>query len=227
MPDVRLTLANLKEHLRRHLAIYIAGAILALVLSNLLWTVTAPRIPSSQSVLIYLAGSYSNAGQLSPIARDMLERTQAQDPSLRGVTFEGLRFADDAMDYTSTILLMTRLAAGEGDAFLASAAAMEALVNSGGALPLDGYVDSGWLTGYGLEPYWANETDEITGVQARHIYGLRLDRVEALAGLGAFDNAGACLAVATNSDNLETTLRTLEVLIEDLTAIAGAEEVGS
>ena len=217
MPDNRLTLANLREHFRKNIAIYIAGIAVMLVLASQLWTATTPRSPTEQTVVIYLASSYFDADALSPIADDVLERTQAFDDTLRRVEFQGLQFADSEDDYTSNILLMTRLSVHEGDVFLASAAAMDALVNAGGAMPLDSFLEAGWLSEYGLEPYTVTEEDEETGARRTYVAGLRLDSVDALSELGAFNNRGAFLVLSETSDNPETARKAVEFLLDDLT----------
>ena len=43
MPDTRFSLAMLKEHLRKSLAIYLVGIALCLFGTSLLWTTTRPR----------------------------------------------------------------------------------------------------------------------------------------------------------------------------------------
>ena len=221
MPDTSLTLANLREHFRKHLALYAAMVVAALILSDLLWTVTTPRIPTDQSVVIFLADDVFDPEPLSAIADDVLARTRAFDGSLRAVSFEGLQVKGGEDDYTGAVLLLTRLSVHEGDAFLAGAGAMAALVSAGGALPLDDYLEAGWLAGYPLAPYRATLVDGETGEPVTRTVGLRLDGIDALAKLGALDNEGACLAIAANSDNLETAMRAVEFMLEDLTSSAG------
>ena len=217
MPDTKLNLANLKEHLRKYLAVYIAGIAVALLVTNLLWTTTAPRVPSDQTVLIYLADAYSDTSALDGIAEDMLSRAQAFDDTLQAVTFESLMYSDDpAMSYSGAMLMMTRLALGEGDVFLASEAAMEKLVSAGALLGLDDYYADGWLRDFGLEPYYATVEYEEGGGTETLLAGFRLDGVHALRDMGAFNNEGAFLAVSNVSDNLETTMKAVEIMLEDL-----------
>ena len=215
MPDTKFSWRGLREHLRKTLWIYLAGIAVCLLLTNLLWTTTRPRIPNERNVIVYLGDSYSDAEPLSGIAADMLQRTQAFDEALAEVSFLSLQYTAD--DYTSSMLLMTRLAVGEGDAFLASPALMEALVNGSALTPLDEYVAAGWLAEYGLEPYYVTLEDEDTGGKLTYLAGLRLDSVNALAQMGAFNNSGAFLCVTNNGGNLDTTLKALEFMMEDLT----------
>ncbi len=216
MPDTALTWHNLKEHLRKFCWVYAAIIAVTLVVGNLLWISTEPRVPENQRILIYMAAEWSNPEPLSDIAADMLEKLQAEDDTLREVAFESLTFADPEREYTGVMLLMTRLAVGEGDIFLANANAMEALVRAGACLPLDEYRAAGWLNDSGLEPYYATVTDEETGESATLLAGLRLDSLTALREMEAFDNAGAYLVIAENGENIEASLRAAEFMVEDL-----------
>ena len=217
MPDDRRTPAALKEHLRKHLALYIVCVALALMLSNLLWTVTEPRIPSDQTVLIYLVDRFYDPDALQDVADDMLAR--AGDDRLRSVSFQSIQYSDDTRDYTGRILLLTRLSTGEADAFLASAPGMQALAEMGALAPLDAYLAEGWLGRFGLAPF----RTVIGEGGAEQTAGLRLDSVGALRDMGAFFNEGACLALSAHSDKPDETRQALEVMLEDLTGTSGRE----
>lgn len=218
MPDTSFSWANLKEHVRKYLWVYVVGVVVSLFATNLLWTTTRPRPTSEQSVIVYLASSYVDCTKLDGIAQDMLARTQPEDENLRQVEFQNLQYS--GQDYTSSMLLMTRLSAGEGDAFLAGPEAMDALVLSQALEPLDEYVADGWLSEYCLEPYYATLEDEDTGERQTFLAGLRLDTVDALAQMQALDNEGAFLCLTVNGGNLETTMKALEIMMEDLTDAA-------
>lgn len=216
MPDTKFSLPMLKEHLRRYLWVYLFGIALCLVGTSLLWTTTAPQLSNEETVIVFLTDSYANPAPLEPVARDMLEAVQAFDPTVKQVEFQNLQYSGPD-DYTSSILLMTRLSVGEGDAFLASASAIDALSRSEALLDLEDRVAEGWLGEYGLEPCYADWTDEATGEQRHMLAGLKLDGVGALADMGAFNNEGACLCVALNGGNVESTMKALEVMMRDLT----------
>ncbi|MBR0366908.1 MAG: hypothetical protein IJH86_00760 [Clostridia bacterium] len=216
MPDTRLTWYNLREHLRKFCLIYAVIIAVALVLGNLLWIATEPRVPENERILIYMADEWSNPEPLDAVAADVLKKLQSEDDTLREVAFESLMFADPAREYTGVMVLMTRLAVGEGDIFLANENAMEALVNAGACLPLDDHWAAGWLNDGGLEPYYATVTDQETGESATLLAGLRLDSLTALRQMEAFDNEGAFLVIAANGENIEASLRAAEYLVEDL-----------
>ena len=215
MPITKLTPARLKEHLRRNLIVYVVGIAVCLILTNLLWTTTSPRIPTDQSLVIYLADAWSDSSALDPIARDILERLQA-DTAIREVDFQSLTFSDPQKDYTSSMLLMTRLATSEGDAFLCNEKCMEALLTSGVVMPLDDLVAGGWLAEYGLEPWYATVADDETGVETTLLAGLRLDSADGLMAMNAFNNEGAFLALPNYTENLDEITRAIAYLLEDL-----------
>jgi len=214
MPDTRLTWFNIKEHLRKFIWVYAVVLVAALVAGDLLWTTTTPQLPEEQRVLIYLANPWSNVDPLTPVAEDALNKVKAEDETLEEVAFETLMYSDQ--DYTGTMLLMTRLAVGEGDAFFAGQAAMDALMKSGVCMPLEEYYENGWLRDSGLEPYYGEVIDEETGESATHLAGFRLDSLTAMRDLEAFDNQGAYLVVMSNGTNIDTTMKVLETIVRDL-----------
>lgn len=216
MPDTGLTGYNLREHLRKFGLIYVVIIAVTLVLGNLLWISTEPRVPENQRILIYMADEWSNPEPLDAVAADVLKKLQSEDDTLREVAFESLMFADPAREYTGVMVLMTRLAVGEGDIFLANKNAMDALVNAGACLPLDDHWAAGWLNDSGLEPYYATVTDGETGESATLLAGLRLDSLTALREMEAFNNEGAFLVIAENGENIEASLRAAEFMVEDL-----------
>lgn len=227
MPDTSFTGPNLKEHLRKFAVVYLVVLGVCLALTSLLWTTTAPRTPSDRVVLVYLADSYSNSEPLNALTPDIVREMQEAGSDVLSMEFEGLLFSAQEMDYTSSILLLTRLATGEGDAFFAGQSAMDALVRSGALMDLEEIVAGGWLSAYGLEPYYATYTDSETNESTTFLAGLRLDPVNALTEMGAFANQGAYLALPSNGENLEDTLRALELMMAKLTEGSHAESDGA
>lgn len=220
MPDTKFSWRFLREHLRKYIWLYLLGIVLGLLGAELLWTMTRPRIPSTASVNIYLASGYSNPEPLEALAPDILSRVQADDPAIRQVAFESMMYNDQL--YTSNMLLVTRLAVGECDAFLASPEAMDALVASDALTPLDDALAAGWMDAYNLEPYVVTTEEEEGGERRTWTAGLRLDSLDALAQMGAFDNRGAFLCVTGSGGNEAAALKALEYLVGDLTEASHA-----
>ena len=216
MPDTRFSWRALLEHLRKYGVIYLIGVAACLFGTNLLWTMTAPTVPPEQSVIIYLAAGYSNPEPLSGIANEMLAETQKKDNTLRTVEFQSLQYVESEMDYSGPMALLARLSVGEGDAFLASRQVMDQLVLGGALLPLDEIVESGWMSGLELEPYYVTVEDGETGEESTYLAGLRLDTLDALSEMDAFRNEDAFLAIPANGTNQDTTLYALEIMVDAL-----------
>ena len=220
MPVTKLSWPGLKEHIRKYFWIYAIGIVVCLFGTDLLWTMTAPRIPEERQVVVYMVDTYSNAAPLEDVARDMLSRTRAEDNTLENVEFQPLQFSDPATDYSGTMVLMTRLTANECDILLLSPTAMAYMEKGDVLLELDDYLAQGWMADSGLEPYYAeveveDASGEVSGTR-RYVAGLRLDDLDRLGTMGAFNNEGAFLAFASNSTNLETSMRAAEIMVEDL-----------
>ena len=214
MPDTKFSLAALREHLRKFLWIYIVGVGICLILTNLLWTTTAPRTPMEQVIQVYLADGYANGEAMKGVAQEMLRRTQAYDETLLEVEFLSMPYTED--DYYSTMLLMTRLTTGDADAFLCGQAAMDQLIGTGVALPLDDYAAGGWLSAFDLEPFYAQVQEAEESEPYTILAGFRMDKVTVLSKLGAIDNSGAYLLVTSNGTNVDTTLKALENMVDIL-----------
>ena len=212
MPLPGLTWPRLKEHFRKCGVFYVAGIIVCMLLTNLLYTTTRPQVPAEREVLLYLVDALSNTEPLEPLAADALAYGQTVDETLEDVHFESILYNDPELDYTSSYLLATRMAAGDGDIYFASEIAADYMMRSEAFLPLDEYLDAGWMADLGLDPvtYTSEETGETW------IAALRLDTVNALAETGSFPNQGACLIVAANCTNVDTSLEVAQYVVERL-----------
>ena len=212
MPHYGISWFRLKEHFRKYLAVYIVGVVICVLLTNLVYTSTAPQTPYDQEVLIYLADVFTDTEPLDDLAADALAYAQEFDETLLEVNFESLQYVNPEQDYTSSMLLMARLSLGEADVFLASGLCMEALCATEAFLPLDDYLAEGWMEEFALEPYLY--TSEETG--ETFVAGLKLDGVSGLAEIGAFNNEGAVLVITANSTNTDTSMQVAEYIIRQL-----------
>lgn len=210
MPHFGLSWFRLKEHFRKNVGLYIVGMLVCGILSNVIFSATTPQTPIEQEVLIYLADSYTVSANLDGVAEEMLAYGQETDPTLLEIDFEDLQYSDPNEDYYSTMILMTRLALNEGDAFLANKFCAEQMMMQDYYLPLEDYLEAGWLEGLDLEP--VESTSLETG--ETHIAALRLDNITALADpLGAFSPGEAVLIITPVSTNLETTMNVIEHML--------------
>jgi len=212
MPLKGINWYRLKEHIRKFSPLYIAGFVVCVFLTNLVYTMTRPQTPMEQEVMIYLVDDYTNITPLEALAEDALAYGQSVDETLVSMHFESIMYTDPAQDYNSAILLMARMSVGDGDVYFANDIAITSLMGSGMCVPLDEYLAAGWMEGLDLEPVFF--TNEETG--ETYIAALRLSNVDALAELGVMANENAFLVMAANSTNLETSMATTEYIIRTL-----------
>lgn len=212
MPFKGLTWSRFKEHLRKTSPIYIVGFIVCVLLTNLIYTTTRPQTPADREVLVYLVDSFSDPDPLNACAEDILAYGQTIDETLEEVRFESIQFNDPEQDYTSAYLIMARMSVGDGDVYLASATATDYLLGAQIGLPLERYLDEGWLEEYDLEP--VSYTDPETGETS--VVALRLDDVDGLLDIGSFNNEGACMFIASNGTNVDTSMQVAEYVIQQL-----------
>ena len=219
MPNTKFSFAALREHLRKFLWIYIIGVAACLLMTNLLWTTTAPRTPMEQVVQIYLADDYTNADNMPGVARAVLERTQPFDDTLEEVEFLSVNYTAD--DYYSAMLLMTRLTTGDADAFLCNQAVLDYLIGSGASLALDDFYAEGWLEGRNVEPYFANVQEDEASEPYTILAAMKLGDTQPLARLGAMVEEDVYMVVTVNGTNVDTTVKALENMIDIFSEEAG------
>ena len=116
----------------------------------------------------------------------------------------------------SAVVLVARMALGDGDAYFANATALEAIAANGGCYPLDEWLDAGWLEELGLERWTYTETDEASGTENTYTAALSLDKIDALRDNGIFENRGAYLVIASNGGNIATTRETVTYMLTQL-----------
>lgn len=212
MPLKGINWTRLKDHFRKFSPLYLAGIVICVFLTNLIYTMTRPQTPMEQEVMIYLVDDYANIEPLNALEADALAYGQSIDETLVSMHFESIMYTDPAEDYNSAILLMARMSVGDGDVYLANDIAITTLMGTGMCVPLDDYLAAGWMEGLDLEP--VSFTNEETG--ETYIAALRLDNVTALRELGVMANEDAFLVMASNGTNLETSMATTEYIIRTL-----------
>jgi len=221
MPITKFSWPALKENIRKFGVVYLVGIIIMLACSNLFWSMTRPRVPDERSVTVYIATEYSNPDALEPLAQHMLEEGKLFDETLEEVVFYSLNYNNPEQDYTGSMVLATRLATGEGDVYLCNEYALANLQAGEAALDLQPYLDAGWLEGLDIqtcemERFEVDNTGEIIGVQGTYTGAIRLDNVDALYNSGAMENEGTYLVVACNGTNIETTIKTVDIMMRKL-----------
>lgn len=128
MPEIKITSARIRDHLRRLWFIYLAGAVALLFLNNLVYTVTRPSFSDDETLKVMLLNA-----ELSISEEDLLNRVQHL--GFRAAELQPLAAAGDP---AGEMLLMVQLTGGFGDIYICDSAGMDALSARDACLPLSG-----------------------------------------------------------------------------------------
>lgn len=193
---------NLKEklagHLRRCGVIYVAGIVALVLLNNLIFTMTRPRVPENETVRVMAINQYADFSQQE---KEWLKKVHAADETVRALEFETIWY--DSEQYEMSMAMPIKLMAGGYDLLIADEIGFEALLTFGAFRPLDEYL------GDAADVERIAVTDSETG--AEFVGAMRMDF------LGLKD---VYVGVSANSENPDSTWTAFKVLRE----VEGAEK---
>ena len=226
MPLKGLSGKRIREHLRKYSPVYIIGIVIMLLLSDILYTSTRPQTPDDQQVLVYLVDTYAHADLLDDLCADALQYGSETDDLLLEVEAQSISYNEE--DYTSAMVLMARMSVGDGDAYITNSTALDSMAANGVCLPLDEWVEAGWLEDLGVEPWYYTETDDSTGEETTYVAALKLTGVENLWKDGIVTSDEMYLVIAANGSNVGTTKDVVGYMLKSIAegtyASAASEE---
>ena len=223
MPNTKITKSRWQTHMHYSKWIYIGIAILAVCISNLLFTSTQYRVPNANKVTIQFVDNYAMVNDLTEeLAQTILERVSPEDENLEAVELFSFTFTGQGADSYGYDKYYVELYVGENDMFVTLEALARKIVNEGLALPLDEYVESGVFTiPEGAEPLYMNEPifDEDgnkIGSGEKHLYGFSTDPLLQLPRYVQMNNETAYVVMIHSCENPETTLHVMEELYAEM-----------
>ena len=249
MPNTKLSKALLKNHYHYGKAIYLGILIVSIMLSDVLFSVTAYRSPGERSVDIQLVGVYSATENAEPFEQIALEAGQAFErardaaagidvtsenytPELEQVQFLTMFYDMTSEDaYYDQQRYMVSLAAKEGDIFIVERAMMNDLIRQGLAVDLTPYIESGLITPGDRDlsrvtyPETVDEGQPATGKEC--IYALQTDPMSGLWNELQYDFRDKYMVLMVYSDNIDTSAAVMQSLIEqfEVPLVVQGEEV--
>lgn len=195
---------TLKQHFAYNWWLYLLSAVLAVVLVNLLFTVTAYHPPEDKKVEFFVYGYTDNNALEEYLAH--VRETEMEDME----EVSSLMLLDDS-NY-GPMQLMTYLAAGEGDVFLLPREQFLSVASSSGLLPLEGDEELLALfsgAGISLQSGWRKNTD--TG--ETHLYGIPQSKLPGLEKF-AWAKDGYLCVLATGGNDVNA-MKFLRILCRD------------
>ena len=205
--------ASLKHHLTYNWWKYVLALLAGTMLVNLVFTVTAPRVPEEKKVEFYIFG-YADQVSLNAYMEDIRVRDM---PEMETMT-SNISYPDDTY---GAMILTTYVAANEGDLYLLPRDDFLSLASSGAFLPLE--EDKELMAvfneaGIDLRRGWRTLSDS----DETHLYGIPMDTLPGLSSLCWCENG--YLAVMAYGGNTDNTLRFLRILCRDRITAPAAEE---
>ena len=204
------------ETLRHHFTYswwkYVLVLIAGIFLVNLIFTVTAPRIPEDKRVDFYVYG-LSDSESLNAYMEKVRSEKMPDMQSMTSLTM----FPNDAY---GPMQLMTYMSAQEGDVFLLTRDEFLSYASSGAFLPLEDDEELMGIfneAGIDLRRGWRTLADS----DETHLYGIPADMLPGLNALCYADNG--FLTVTVYNGNQENVMKFLRILCRDMLVAPEAE----
>ncbi|MCR4621645.1 MAG: hypothetical protein K5663_06140 [Clostridiales bacterium] len=223
MPDTRLTKQKLKDHWSYSSKGYIIGALLAVALASIFFTMVTNREPADKySVNFAIVRSYSNTEKLNDVSDTLVARGRQVDPELEAVKFTSIMFDGDASSqdgYSYYQLYILQLSAGGNDFFLQTEEMTRSLIANGSLQPLEtmDYFEQFNLHHPDAEIMWEKEplpegTEETEENADRpvHAYAVSMENLTGAIQMQAFDNRGMYAGMLISSANPATSMYVLD-----------------
>ena len=196
---------TLKQHLTYHWWMYALSAVLAVLLTALVYQVTRPVVPDDKKVEFFVYGTiYEN---MLPEYIDRVRETEMSDME----EMSSLALLDDG--YYGQIQLTTYMATGEGDVYLLPRDLYISAASTGSLLPLE--EDAELMAffsdrGISLQNGWRKNTE--TG--ETHLYGIPQSLLPGLGNYVYVRDGYLCLIASGRND--VNAFRFLRILCRDM-----------
>ena len=206
---------TLKHHINYGLWKYALMAVCVIMGWSLIYTTTAYRSPQDKRVDVYIQSNTASVELVNAFLEPIWKETVPEMETVNGVVLTTID------DYTTSMQLMTYMAAGEGDIYFLTEQYFKSYASQGGLLELDGLVESGLLDageadlskGYVTMVEEYDEQDRPIST-ARHLYGIPLDTFYGFMGGMQLDNRGMYAVITVNNQNDENVIPFFNALLQ-------------
>ena len=194
-----------KQHITYNWWKYLLAAVVIFFAVDLLYTVTAYRVPADKKVEFYVYG-YLNEDKMSAY----MEKVRSEQMSDMEEMSSLMMIADETY---GVMQLTTYVAAGEGDLYLLPKDQFISLSSGGALVPLED--DEALISLFGdagvsLQSGWRRESE--TGES--HLFGIPQNKLPSLSEYCQAEDGYLC--VLAMNGNTENTLKFLRILCEDM-----------
>lgn len=249
MPNTKLTREKLKIHFHYSRMAYLIVIVMAVMIGNLIYSMTEYRAPNARRVDVELVGNYAEtstdacqqakmqmllAGQEAERQADAAAGIDVTAPdyecALEEVEIFSIEYDETSSSedsYYSIQKYMVTLAAQEGDIYVISRNQLIELIEQNAIVPLDDYIEQGVIDpgDRDLGKVTFDEYDDdglATG--ERHVYALQADALTGLSTSMYYNPTGKYLAILQFSQNQDTAAAVMQEMIEIFEADASVAE---
>ncbi|MBR0228860.1 MAG: hypothetical protein IJQ62_10980 [Clostridia bacterium] len=206
---------TLKHHLNYGLWKYALMAACVILGWSLIYTTTAYRSPQEKRIDVYMMSNTASSELIDKFLEPVWKETVPEMEIVSGVVMSVLD------DYTTTMQLMTYMAAGEVDIFFINEQYFKTYASQGYFVELEGMVESGQIDACGADlskgyvAYVEEYDDQNRAVKtSRHLYGIPLDSFYGFMGGMQLDNRGLYAVITVNNQNDENVIPFFSALLK-------------
>ena len=208
-----------KETIKNHMTYsswkYLVMAACVIFGWSLIYTTTAYRSPQNKRGDVYIQSNTASAESIQAFLDPIWKKTVPEMETVNGVAMSTID------DYTTSMQLMTYMAAGEGDIYFLTEQYFKSFAGQGSFLALEDLVADGTIQlddvelskGYVayVEEYDENDRPIKT---SRHLYGIPLDSFYGFMGGMQLDNRGLYAVIIINNQNDENVIPFFNALLQ-------------
>ena len=206
---------TLKHHLNYGLWKYALMAACVIMGWSLIYTATSYRSPQDKRVDVYILSNTASDEMVEKFLEPVWKETVPEMEVVNGVVMSLLD------DYTTTMQLMTYMAAAEADIYFINEQYFKSYASQGYFLELEDLVESGQIDPCGADltkgyvAYVEDYDDQGRAVQtSRHLYGIPLDSFYGFMGGMQLDNRGMYAVITGNNQNDENVIPFFSALLK-------------
>ena len=206
---------TIKHHMTYSVWIYALMAVCVIFGWSLIYTTTAYRSPQNKRIDVYIQSNTASSELIETFLEPIWKETVPEMETVSGVAMSMLD------DYTTSMQMMTYMAAGEGDIYFLTEQYFKSFAGQGSFLPLEDLVADGTLQvddvelskGYVayVEEYDDNDRPIKT---SRHLYGIPLDSFYGFMSGMQVDNRELYAVITINNQNDENVIPFFNALLQ-------------
>ena len=206
---------TMKNHMTYGLWKYALMAVCVIMGWSLIYTTTAYRSPQDKRIDVYIQSNTASSEMVTSFLESVWKETVPEMETVNGVVMSQID------DYTTTMQLMTYMAAGEADTYFLTEQYFKTYASQGSFMALDELVESGQVDACGADltkgyvAYVEEYDDQDRPVKtSRSLFGIPLDSFYGFMGGMQLDNRGMFAVITVNNQNDENVIPFFSALLQ-------------